>query len=269
MSTATATVQAPSLASSDGAPSRSLSVGFLAMLPLLIAGEAARAARPDAPANAGELVLNLALSPLRERATLARWVVLALAALIAWLIARRRKVALGAGIARVILEGLGAAALLGPLMVILVRSCSRWLPALEVSWDPTAHPPSLIDTAFVFGAGPWEELLFRVGAYSFTYWLIVRFLGALDMSDRWARASAEFGALALSSLAFAAAHFEPVMRRFGVGGRAFDPALLAWLCLGGVLLGILFRWRGPGVAAWAHGLFNVALWIGVDPAVIW
>jgi hypothetical protein len=41
------------------------------------------------------------------------------------------------------------------------------------------------------------------------------------------------------------------------------------LCLGGLALGLIFRWRGPGVAAWAHALFNVALWIGIDPDVIW
>ena len=42
----------------------------------------------------------------------------------------------------------------------------------------------------------------------------------------------------------------------------------ALLIPAGILLGLVFRLRGPGVAAWAHGLFNVALLVGVDPDVL-
>ena len=34
-----------------------------------------------------------------------------------------------------------------------------------------------------------------------------------------------------------------------------------------ILLGLLFRWRGVGVTAWTHGLFNLALLLGAGPDV--
>jgi membrane protease YdiL (CAAX protease family) len=250
-------------------PSRSLSLGYLAMLPLLVAYEAAVASEPASPRNWGELVLGLVLRPLGASADIGRWAGLALCAVLAFGIAKRRDARIGAGVARIVLEGIAAAAVLGPLMVIAVRSLDGLVPALDVSWDPTAAPPGLVDTALVFGAGAWEELLFRVGAYSFVYWLALRFATALGRSEPFSRGFADLSGLALSSLAFALAHFDPFHRWLGLSARPFDGGLFAWLCLGGALLGVLFRWRGPGVAAWAHGLFNVLLWIGVDPDVLW
>jgi membrane protease YdiL (CAAX protease family) len=92
---------------------------------------------------------------------------------------------------------------------------------------------------------------------------------ALAFGPRVARVGAEVAALTLSSLAFAAAHFAPFTRWFDLAPREFQLDAFTWLCLGGLALGLIFRWRGPGVAAWAHALFNVALWIGIDPDVIW
>jgi membrane protease YdiL (CAAX protease family) len=120
----------------------------------------------------------------------------------------------------------------------------------------------------LFGGAAWEELLFRVGIYSFVYWLALRTCTALELGEGLARFAAEALGLVLSSLAFALAHFEPYTRWLGPGGRAFDPESFGWFALAGAVLGVIFRWRGAGVAACAHGLFNVALWIGVDPEVI-
>ena len=52
------------------------------------------------------------------------------------------------------------------------------------------------------------------------------------------------------------------------GGAPFEPGHFTWLCLAGMLLGLVFRLRGPGVAAWCHGLFNLGLYLGVDPDVL-
>ncbi len=250
-------------------PTRSLSLGYLSMLPLFVAYELAVASEPRSPRNWAEGLLGVVLRPFGERADVARWALLGAGAAFAFAIARRRGDAIRGGVARIVLEGGVAAAVLGPLMVLAMHALEGLVPALDVSWDPTSSPPGLADTALVFGAGAWEELLFRVGAYSFLYWLVLRFATALGRSEPFARGAAEALGLALSSLAFAAAHFDPPHRWLGLEPRPFDPALFAWLGLGGVLLGVLFRWRGPGVAAWAHGLFNVLLWIGVDPDVLW
>ena len=70
-----------------------------------------------------------------------------------------------------------------------------------------------------------------------------------------------------SSLAFAAFHLEACVAWLGVGGDPFEPAIFTYRVLAGMLLGLLFRWRGPGVAAWAHGLFNLGLLLGAGPDV--
>jgi hypothetical protein len=251
------------------APSRSLSAGVLAMAPLLAGLEWVLWSEPGAPRNAGVRVLDLALQPLGERADLARWVLLALAVFGAFAVLRLRGVELGRTLARIALEGLAFALVLGPLLVLAARVAERWIGAIDVSWDPTAEPPTLAEVGLVAGAGAWEELLFRVGLYSLVYLIGLRFAAALGAGEGLARFAAEVGGLALSTLAFAAAHFEPVTGWLGLSERPFRLDSFAWLCLGGLALGLIFRWRGPGVAAWAHALFNVALWIGVDPDVIW
>ena len=87
----------------------------------------------------------------------------------------------------------------------------------------------------------------------------------LESAARWC---GEALGLALSSVAFAALHFRAYTGWLWDGGLDFDPASFTWLFLAGILLGVLFRWRGPGVAAWSHGLFNIALLLGIDPDVL-
>lgn len=249
------------------APSRTFALGFLAMVPLLVAYELAVLAEPDSRRNAVVLLAERALAPAGEHVTHVRWALLALVALVCLFLVLRRGASLAGGLSRILIEGLLAACVLGPVMVVLVRSLPQFLPQLELSEERAV--PGLVDTALVFGAAAWEELFFRVGLYSFLYWLTLRFVMSFDASERLARGLADLSGLVLSSLAFAAAHFAPVLRFLGPGGRPFDAALFTWLACGGALLGLLFRLRGPGVAAWTHGLFNVALWVGVDPDVIW
>lgn len=249
------------------APSRTFALGFLAMVPLLVAYEWAALADPDSPRNSVVLLAERALAPAGEHVAHVRWALLGLVAVGCTFLALRRGASIVASVSRILIEGLLAACVLGPLMVVLVRSLPEFLPQLQPGVERAA--PGLVETALVFGAAAWEELFFRVGLYSFLYWLTLRFVLSFDASERLARACADVAGLVLSSLAFAAAHFAPVLRFLGPGGRPFDAALFTWLACGGALLGLLFRLRGPGVAAWTHGLFNVALWVGVDPDVIW
>ena len=87
------------------------------------------------------------------------------------------------------------------------------------------------------------------------------------MPEGAARWGAELVGLLGSSVAFAAFHLEVAVAWLGVGGEEFHPAVFTYRVLAGVLLGLLFRWRGPGTAAWAHGLFNLALLLGASPDV--
>jgi hypothetical protein len=244
-------------------------LGVLSLLPLFVAYEWALLSRPDAPRNAGELVLQLSLEPLGATATWARWLLIAAAMGVAVWRVQSQRARVADGIARILLEGLAFAVVLGPALVIGVRLLSDWAEPLEIAWDPVAsRAADPVSAAILFGGSAWEELVFRMGAYSFLYWLALRALQALSAPELVARGAGELAGLIGSAAFFAAAHLEPLAGRLGAGGQPFDRSLFCWLLLAGVALGLLFRLRGPGVAAWAHGLFNAALWIGVDPQVL-
>ena len=70
-----------------------------------------------------------------------------------------------------------------------------------------------------------------------------------------------------SATLFAAAHLAAYTAWLGPGGEPYDASVFTWRLLAGILLGLVFRWRGPGVAAWTHGLFNLALLLGAGPDV--
>lgn len=256
-------------APSAPAPSRTLSAGVLAMAPLFVALEWVLWSEPDAPRNVGVRLLDIVSQPAGARIEQVRWALLASALLVAAVVMRLRGAPILRTLARIVLEGVGFALLLGPLLVLLARSAERWVGVIDVSWDPTGAPPTLSEVSLAVGAGAWEELVFRVGVYSLVYLLALRVGAAFGASEGVGRALAELCGLVLSSLAFAAAHFSPLTDWLSLPARDFRLDSFSWLCLGGVALGLIFRWRGPGVAAWAHALFNVALWIGIDPDVIW
>lgn len=255
----------PRVEPQDVSPVRTLSLGWLAMLPMFVAYELALLHFGGTRRNTGELILGLALQPLGSHAALERWIGLASVAVFALIVALRRGASVLPSLARIVLEGLGFAVVLGPVLVLLSSALGH---QLDVSWSPSATSAGVADAAMLFGGAAWEELFFRVGCYSFAYWLAARFWSALDGSAALGRALGELVGLASSSCLFAAAHFERFTRWIGPGGRPWDASAFTWYALAGVLLGLLFRWRGPGVAAWTHGAFNVALWIGADPDVV-
>jgi hypothetical protein len=247
----------------------SMSLAFLAMLPMLAAYEWGLSQDPDAARNAGERVLGLSLSMFGGFEDTARRAGLALCGLLALYEVRRMGGRVRAGVSRIVLEGLVAAALLGPLLVVLTNALGKWVEPLDATFDRTGGAaPELARAALLLGGSAWEELLFRVGAYSFLFWLALRFCTAIGFGAGTGRLFAEAAGLLGSAAIFALAHLDPVLGFLGEGGQAFEPSLFTWLLLAGLLLGLLFRWRGPGVAAWAHGLFNVALLLGVDPEVV-
>ncbi len=251
------------------APHRTLSAGLVSMAPLLAALEWVHFVERDAPRNIGLSLLDLLARPAGEWAEFVRWGALALALTVSLLVLVMRRAPVLRTMARIALEGLGLALVLGPLLVLLARALEPWIGRIDVSWDPTNAPPTLVDVGLALGAGAWEELVFRVGVYSLVYLLALRAAGSILAGERVARGIADLSGWVLSSLAFAAAHFAPVTTWLDLPEREASLASFSWLCLGGLALGLIFRWRGPGVAAWAHALFNVGLWIGIDPDVIW
>ena len=131
-----------------------LSISFLAMLPLFDAYEWAVVETGGERRNAAELLLGLPLLPLGDAAAVVRPCLLGLCALAAFVVTRRRGVPVRVGTARVFLEGLLAALVMGPVLIGgMALFGDRW-PAFDVSWTPPA-PPGLARAALAAGGAGW------------------------------------------------------------------------------------------------------------------
>jgi hypothetical protein len=241
---------------------KSVSLGFLAMLPLLVSYELA--SERLGARNAAELVLSLPIAPLGDGSDLVRQIALAVCTLAAAWRTFGSSLGLLPRAARIVLEGALSAALFGPLLVLLLSLLGAEPPRVE----PTPEVPSLALAGLVCGGAAYEEIVFRVGVQSLVYLLVIRALRALASSaatERPARALAEVLAIGVAGFVFAAAHLAAFTAPLGSGGEPFDPHVFTWRAVAGMLLSALFRWRGPGVAAWAHALFNLALLVGAGP----
>lgn len=241
--------------------------GWLAMLPLLAAYEFGVGMTGGDWHNTSELALFAILRPFGSNAGIARLVLLAVLTVAAAGYCLRRHWGLVPLLLRTAAEGLAAAVVLGPVLVYVIGATGDMLPPLPpLGLEPGARP-GLGPALLLFGGAAYEELVFRLGLYGAVYVvfaLLLRAVGGGDVLRRW---GAETLALVGSSLAFAAFHLEGAVAWLGVGGEAFHPAVFTYRVLAGMLLGLLFRWRGPGTAAWAHGLFNLALLLGAGPDV--
>jgi membrane protease YdiL (CAAX protease family) len=243
---------------------RSLALGLLAMLPMLLAYELALEAEPGLLRNHCELALFRAFSPLGDRLADVRRLVLVGTVIIAGALCFRRRIALAPSLARVFLEGLAGAVLLGPALAFGVRLFGG-IP--ETIAGPPIDP-GLVLAGRVFGGAAYEELLFRVLLYGGVFFLARRVAIFFGIGERAAPWVAEVLALLTSALVFAGAHIAAWNSWLGPGGEPFSTPVFIWRVLAGILLALLFRWRGPGVAAWTHGLFNLALLIGAGPQIL-
>lgn len=245
----------------------SLALGLLAMAPLLAAYECSLGHVDPALRNASELLVFRSLGPTGGSA-FPRVLLLGAALALAAGLCFRRRVPLLPGMFRVFLEGLAAAVLLGPALALTTRLVEVPLGDLVAGPVPGAAPPPLARAAQLLGGAAYEELVFRVGAYSLLFLATSRLAGFFGAGDPLRRWLAEGVGLFGSALLFAGFHLARWTAWLGPGGEPFSAPIFAWRFLAGVLLALLFRWRGPGVAAWSHGLFNLALFLGAGPEAL-
>jgi hypothetical protein len=247
---------------------RRLSLSWLALLPLLAvyaAGARLAAESGVATRNTSELFCGQLLRLFGDSADSAGLIILAVITGAALLRAVSLRWPMGEGVLWSVLEGAGIGLLMGPLLLFFVGLFPAYLPSAELVAD--AGSPAASRVALVVGGAAWEELLFRLIVYSALLALgrgLFEYLGA---SRKTARIPAEVFACALSSLAFAAFHLQAVVGWMGVGGEEFELGFFVWRTVAGVLLAIIARSRGLGVAAWAHAIFNVGLVLGAGPGV--
>jgi hypothetical protein len=241
----------------------SLALGVVAMAPLFVAYEYGLAKDPELLRSLSERAIFRLLSFLPDLEAWLRRGLLGVAVFAGIVMCFRRSVVLVPSLWRILLEGALGAVLFGPILAL----CMRLMGGFTGDVGANAGPASLADAGRLLGGAAFEELLFRVALYGALFVLVRRVVGFFGASEPVSRWSAEVLAVLGSALGFAAFHLSVISNRIGPGGYDWDPTLFTWRALAGVLLALIFRWRGPGVAAWSHGLFNLAVLLGAGPEV--
>lgn len=100
------------------------------------------------------------------------------------------------------------------------------------------------DLMLALGAGVYEELLFRVVLYGGAALILLRFTPMHPVIIT-------IVAALVSSLLFAWAHY--------MGWEQFNWYSFVYRLLAGLLFCLLYQFRGLGIAAWAHALYDIFL----------
>ncbi len=245
----------------SGSGTPSLSAGYLAALPLFLVYELGQSAGTTrAPA---ERIVAHVLALFDDRLRWLRVALLFVLAVVALLHSSRgrgtQRPVLPRRLASLVAQGVLAGFLLGPLLFAL----QGWLDAETLVAAPPP-PRSLAACLRLMGAAPWEELLFRVGVYGGLFLLARRTSAFLGLESHGARLLAELAALLGSAFLFAWFHLDSAQRLLGTSGEPYQGGLFLWRVSAGILLGALFRWRGFGVAAWAHAIYNLGIALGIQ-----
>lgn len=114
-----------------------------------------------------------------------------------------------------------------------------------VAADPIASLSVLQKIALSLGAGLYEELFFRVILVTLFIIVFTKLLG-----KKWAGVTA---AVTLSALLFSAVHY------VGNMGDAFTMGSFIYRFLFGLILNGIYVWRGFGVAAWTHAIYDIII----------
>lgn len=132
------------------------------------------------------------------------------------------------------------------LYAIVVALISQSLVSLILNMaasDPINSLSLTQQLALSLGAGLYEELFFRVILVTLFILLFTKLLG-----KKWAGVTA---AVVLSALLFSAVHY------VGSMGDAFTMGSFLYRFLFGLILNGIYVWRGFGVAAWTHAIYDI------------
>mgnify|MGYP006272430869 FL=1 len=135
------------------------------------------------------------------------------------------------------------------LYAVVVAFLASGLVGMIFNAAPQPAGSLPLQLALSIGAGLYEELLFRV--------LLVGGL-ALILRHLMANPRAAYPTAAIvGALLFSAVHY------IGPLGDVFLLSSFTFRFVFGLLLNVLFLWRGFGVAAWTHALYDVLLVVGL------
>ena len=168
-------------------------------------------------------------------------------ALLAWQIATRRAWRLTPWMLGTMLCEAAGLALL--YFVVVKAFIDPMIPmTIENDEMPFLQSRYFIDSVLACGAGVYEEFIFRVALIGL-FALIVHGLTGTGWK------AGTFAGIVLSSVAFSAAH------HVGSMGKEFTWLSFAGRTGAGLLFGTVYYYRGFGVAAWTHALFDVLVMI--------
>lgn len=151
-----------------------------------------------------------------------------------------------------LLEGLVYGTLLGTAASLMAsglpmgRLVELAAPAGEALHDMRG---GIQDLGLAVGAGIFEELLFRGLLLCGLHALLRHWIGA----DRWTS-----GAVAIVASAYVFSDYH----HWGITGEPYDARVFAFRFHAGILLGAVYVFRGLGIAAFAHGFYDVLVMVG-------
>lgn len=112
-----------------------------------------------------------------------------------------------------------------------------------INSDPISTLSTTQKIALSLGAGLYEELFFRVLLVSLFTLLFTKFFG-----KKWAGVTAS---IVLAAMLFSAVHY------MGSMGDAFSLSSFLFRFVFGLLLNAIYVWRGFGMAAWTHAVYDI------------
>jgi hypothetical protein len=131
---------------------------------------------------------------------------------------------------------------MGSLIVFVMTRVFHFSPPL--SGGAVAQQSFLGRIVMSFGAGVYEETVFRLGIMVGVAALLERVVGL----GRWVAVAV---ALGVSAVLFSAMHHIPPY------GDPFSPGVFVFRALAGVVFGLLFWTRGFAVAVYTHALYDL------------
>ena len=212
--------------------------------PLLILYEIGVLMHPDDPRNGAEVWLRRFLNDIGLGQHYFLLPILVVAVLLGWQHVSGRTWR----IERWVLMGMAIESLLlACLLIVIARTQATWFP---IAWHQETgvylaaiEMSPLVELVNFFGAGFYEEVLFRLLLLPLVAW-ILRKAGLIEgQSWGWA--------ILGTSVIFAAAH------HFGALGDPWALRPMVFRTVAGCFFGVLFLARGFGITAWSHALYDV------------
>ena len=199
---------------------------------------------PDAPRNGADVWLRQFLASIGLGHHYFLLPILVVAMLLGWQHVSGRTWC----IKRQVLGGMAIESLLWAcLLIAIARTQKNWFP---IAWNQelqnyfcAIEMSPLVGLVNYFGAGFYEEVLFRLLLLPLVAWMLQK--ARLNEGKSWG------WAILGTSVIFAAAH------HFGTFGDPWALRPMVFRTVAGCFFGVLFLARGFGITAWSHALYDV------------